>query len=96
MIISATDRQSPPNAESFEKLIGISKKRAYRMAFELTRNATDAEDLIQETYLKAWKGFDSYAMDKPFLNYATSLSGLQTQGKPDPKSRFPSGHRSIS
>ncbi len=57
------------NAESFEKLIGISQKRAYRMAYELTRNASDAEDLVQETYVKAWKGFDSYAMDKPFLNW---------------------------
>jgi RNA polymerase sigma-70 factor (ECF subfamily) len=57
------------NAETFEKLIGISQKRAYRMAFELTRNASDAEDLVQETYVKAWKGFDSYAIDKPFLNW---------------------------
>lgn len=63
------DSLSGQNSETFEKLIGISKKRAYRMAFELTRNATDAEDLIQETYLKAWKGFDSYAIDKPFLNW---------------------------
>ena len=57
------------NAEAFEKLIGISKSRAYRMAFELTRNASDAEDLVQETYVKAWKGFDSYATEKPFLNW---------------------------
>ena len=63
------DSLSGQNSETFEKLIGISKKRAYRMAFELTRNATDAEYLIQETYLKAWKGFDSYAIDKPFLNW---------------------------
>jgi RNA polymerase sigma-70 factor (ECF subfamily) len=50
-------------------MIEQSQKRAYRMAYELTRNASDAEDLVQETYLKAWKGFDSYAIEKPFLNW---------------------------
>ncbi|MGA1361519.1 MAG: sigma-70 family RNA polymerase sigma factor [Ilumatobacteraceae bacterium] len=29
-------------------------------AVRMTRNRADAEDLVQETYLKAWRAFDSY------------------------------------
>jgi RNA polymerase sigma-70 factor (ECF subfamily) len=69
MSVSESEFEISPDPERFEKMIQMSQKRAYRMAYELTRNASDAEDLVQETYLKAWKGFDSYAVDKPFLNW---------------------------
>jgi RNA polymerase sigma-70 factor, ECF subfamily len=32
----------------------------YSAALRMTRNSADAEDLVQETYLKAYRGFDSY------------------------------------
>lgn len=32
----------------------------YSAAFRLTRNAADAEDLIQETYLRAYRGFHQF------------------------------------
>jgi RNA polymerase sigma-70 factor (ECF subfamily) len=32
----------------------------YSAALRMTRNPADAEDLVQETYLKAYRGFDSY------------------------------------
>lgn len=39
------------------------------MALQLTRNASEAEDLLQETFVKAWKGFESYMPGRPFLNW---------------------------
>ncbi|MCP5030091.1 MAG: sigma-70 family RNA polymerase sigma factor [Actinomycetia bacterium] len=32
----------------------------YSAALRMTRNSADAEDLVQETYLKAYRGFGSY------------------------------------
>jgi RNA polymerase sigma-70 factor (ECF subfamily) len=53
----------------FEDLRTRTERRAYSMALQLTRNVTEAEDLVQDTYVKAWKGFNSYMPDRPFLNW---------------------------
>jgi RNA polymerase sigma-70 factor (ECF subfamily) len=50
-------------------MMGETRRRAYSMALQLTRNPSDAEDLMQDTYVKAWKGFDSYMPGRPFLNW---------------------------
>lgn len=53
----------------FEAMMDSTERRAYSMALQLTRNPSDAEDLVQDTYVKAWKGFDSYIPGRPFLNW---------------------------
>jgi len=53
----------------FQSMVSETKRRAYTMAFQLTRNASDAEDLMQETFVKAWKGYESYVPGRPFLNW---------------------------
>src|SRR5262249_10550586 len=48
----------PP--ESFEALAMPLFDRLYNFACWLTHNREEAEDLVQETYAKALKGFSSY------------------------------------
>ncbi len=55
--------------DRFQHMMSDTRRRAYTMALQLTRNASDAEDLVQDTYVKAWKGFDSYIPGRPFLNW---------------------------
>jgi len=53
----------------FQEMIAETRRRAYTMALQLTRNPSEAEDLMQETVVKAWKGFESYMPGRPFLNW---------------------------
>ena len=67
--IQESTGQNPIDEEKFQAMMGETRRRAYSMAIQLTRNASDAEDLVQETYVKAWRGFESYAPDRSFLNW---------------------------
>ena len=69
----------------FEELAVPCLASLYNVAFWLSRNAADAEDLVQETFLKALRGFSSFQPGSNFKawifrilrnTYLTSRSGL--------------------
>src|SRR5215468_10314606 len=43
---------------TFEDLLSRYQAELYRYAFHLTRNRADADDLSQETLIKAYRAFD--------------------------------------
>ena len=48
--------------EVFEAETTTHLNDLYRTAMRLTMSQTDAEDLVQETYLQAWKSFEKYEL----------------------------------
>ncbi len=43
------------NSEAFRALVEHHGRAVYRVAFRMTGNASDAEDVVQETFLKAYR-----------------------------------------
>jgi RNA polymerase sigma-70 factor (ECF subfamily) len=48
------------NRTEFEELFTRSYQRAYNLAYRLTGNESDAEDLTQDAFVRAWGAFDRY------------------------------------
>jgi RNA polymerase sigma-70 factor (ECF subfamily) len=81
-----TDRRT--DAESFETLAMPMFTSLYNLAHWLTHNREEAEDLVQETYLKALRGFVSFQQGTNFRawmyrilrnTFLTSRSGLSVK-----------------
>jgi len=80
-----TARETGAQTTEFERLALPLLPSLYNIAFWLSRNATDAEDLVQEAFLKALRGFASFEPDSNFKawifrilrnTYLTSRTGL--------------------
>src|SRR5579871_6199652 len=54
---------------AFEGLVRKTHRQAYGFAFRLTGNSTEAEDLVQETYLRAFRFFNRYDPSLPFTSW---------------------------
>lgn len=53
----------------FENLMKRTQKQAYNMAYRMTGNRDDAEDLTQEAYLRAYRSFGTYNRQLPFESW---------------------------
>jgi RNA polymerase sigma-70 factor, ECF subfamily len=88
--MAVSEKCLAPNSfeDSFEALAMPLFDRLYNFAHWLTQNREEAEDLVQETYTKALKGFSSFQPGTNFRawiyrilrnTFLTSRAGLKAQ-----------------
>jgi RNA polymerase sigma-70 factor (ECF subfamily) len=59
---------------SFERHVMSTRKRIYMLAFRIVRNATDAEDITQETFMRAWAHYPAFDTSRSFGSWVTRIA----------------------
>ena len=52
------------DTDAFKKLFDENKQRIFAVAFRYARNKEDAEDILQDTFIKAYQELDKFHVDK--------------------------------
>jgi RNA polymerase sigma-70 factor (ECF subfamily) len=53
-------QQGGMDRDVFRRLVDSHAPALFRLAYRMTGNVPDAEDMVQETFLKAWKQIDKF------------------------------------
>ena len=64
---NGSDSSKQRNLKEFESIALPIMNQLYSSALRLTRNPSDAEDLLQDAYLKAWRFFYRFELGSNFL-----------------------------
>jgi RNA polymerase sigma-70 factor (ECF subfamily) len=64
---------SEKRAEEFERLVRTHQSALYRVAYRLTGNRDDAEDLLTEALTEAWSAFDRFQTEDGFVRWVATI-----------------------
>jgi RNA polymerase sigma-70 factor, ECF subfamily len=62
------------DAEAFSELVRHYDRRVYRMAKQITQNDEDTEDVLQETFLKAYTHLDDFQGNSKFYTWLVRIA----------------------
>jgi len=66
---SAVERARSGDSDAFRQLVEQHSRAVFRLAFRMTGNEEDAEDVVQETFLRAYKKLDKYEARSSFSTW---------------------------
>lgn len=62
------------SAEAFTTLVSQYDRNIYRLALNITSNQQDAEDVLQETFLKAYTNLEKFKGDSRFYTWLVRIA----------------------
>ncbi|WP_449241667.1 sigma-70 family RNA polymerase sigma factor [Desulfoscipio gibsoniae] len=60
------DKSKQGHNEAFEQLIKIYQNKVYALCYQLTNNQSDAQDLAQEAFVKAYRSLSGFRSEADF------------------------------
>ncbi len=71
--VSLFKRKAQSNSQRYEQLVRLYHGDLYRYAFWLCRDQHIAEDIVQDTFLRAWKALDSLLDDNAAKSWLITI-----------------------
>jgi RNA polymerase sigma-70 factor (ECF subfamily) len=71
--VSLFKRKAQTNSQRYEQLVRLYHADLYRYAFWLCRDQHIAEDIVQDTFLRAWKALDSLLDDNAAKSWLITI-----------------------
>lgn len=68
------ERARAGDAEAFTRLVEKYERKIYRLAKHITQNDEDAEDVLQESFMKAYSNLDSFQMQSKFYTWLVRIA----------------------
>jgi len=68
------DRARTGDAAAFSELVTRYERKIFRLAKHITQNDEDAEDVLQETFLKAYSHLDSFQGQSKFYTWIVRIA----------------------
>lgn len=79
MIPSTTDiliRCQQGDKEAFRSVVETHQRMVFSLALKMLANETEAEDVVQETFIRVWQNFGRY---NPQLKFSTWLYSIASR-----------------
>ena len=67
------DRAQAGDGDAFAELVKHYERKIYRLAKNITQNDEDAEDVLQETFMKAYQHLDGFQRNSKFYTWIVRI-----------------------
>jgi RNA polymerase sigma-70 factor (ECF subfamily) len=68
------ERARAGDAQAFTRLVEKYERKIYRLAKHITQNDEDAEDVLQESFMKAYSNLDSFQGQSKFYTWLVRIA----------------------
>ena len=62
------------SARAFEEIVQLHGRRIFNYLNQMTRQAQDAEDLVQQTFVKAYQNLHRFDTSRPLVNWLFTIA----------------------